>query len=93
MRAVRGLVVVAASFLLLAACSESSPDLEETRDWLVREVGFTDTQAQCVLDQVWALDELDDDDLRDELAEENPDLDDDDETRLAAIVRSCTIGN
>jgi hypothetical protein len=93
MRAVRAVVLVAASFLLLAACGESRPDPEETRDWLVHEIGFTDTQAQCVLDQVWALDEVDDDDLRDELAEDNPDLDDDDEARLAAIVRSCTIGN
>jgi hypothetical protein len=91
--AVRAAVgLVAAGALVLLGCTESTPDQAETRDWLIDEIGFTEAQATCVVDQVWALDDVDDDDLLSELAEDNPDLEDDDEVRLAEIVRSC-IGN
>lgn len=84
--------VVAVIALGMMACTPSSPDREDTRDWLEREVGFTAAQAGCVVDQVWALGD-EDDDIRDELAEQTPDLDDADEARLTRLVQACTTGN
>ena len=78
--------------LTLAACAPSSPDREDTKDWLEREIGFTAAQAGCVVDQVWALG-ADAEEIRDELAEQTPDLDGADEARLAQLVQACTTGN
>jgi len=78
--------------LALAACGPGSPDQEDTKDWLEREIGFTAAQASCVVDQVWALGD-DSEEIRDELAEQTPDLSDADEARLAQLVQACTTGN
>lgn len=90
MPVVRRAALIAVPFML-AACGESTPSQEDTRDWLEREIGFTPVQAACVVDQVWALD--DGDGLRDELAEQTPDLDDDEEAQLTQIVQACTAGS
>jgi len=91
-RKVTGAAVGLFGVIALGACSPSSPDQEDTRKWLEREIGFTSAQAGCVVDQVWALGD-EGDDIRDELAEQTPDLSDADETRLAQLVQACTTGN
>ena len=78
--------------MALGACAPSSPDREDTRKWLEREIGFTAAQAGCVTDQVWALGD-EGDDIRDELAEQTPDLDEAEEALLTQLVQACTTGN
>lgn len=76
----------------LVGCTPSSPNQDDTKKWLEREIGFSPAQASCVVDQVWALGD-EGDDIRDELAEQTPDLSDADEARLAQLVQACTTGN